>query len=256
MANKIDKIKEVVYAFLGAKKYVSAVILAGGSGTRVGGDKTKQMLEICGIPLIVHTLLAFQKSDYINEIVVVAKKEELLNYELFKDEYDLTKISRIVEGGETRQESAKNGFDAISDLADYVAIHDGARALITGEQIKEVVMGAYAHGSAVAATRATDTIKYSEGVKISQTIPRENIWLAQTPQVFRDEIYRAAVYTAEKEGFVGTDDSSLVEHIGLPVYLVDTGNDNFKVTYKSDLLRAEQILLERKELENANRAGI
>ncbi|MBQ8836033.1 MAG: 2-C-methyl-D-erythritol 4-phosphate cytidylyltransferase [Clostridia bacterium] len=256
MAKLFDKIKKVIYAALGHKNFVSAVVLAGGSGTRVGGDKTKQMIEICDMPLIVHTLLAFQKSEYINEIVVVAKKEELLLYELFKKEYKLTKISRIVEGGDTRQQSAKKGFDAISAESDYVAIHDGARALITCEQIKAVVMSALAHGSAIAAARATDTIKYSEGFKISQTVPRENIWQAQTPQIFRDEIYRAAVYTAEKEGFEGTDDSSLVEHIGLPVYLVDTGADNFKVTFKSDILRAEQILLERKEKTNADRAGV
>lgn len=244
-----EKIKKAVCAFLGHDNFVSAVILAGGSGTRVGGDKTKQMLEICGLPLVVHTLLAFEKSEHVHEIIVVAKKEELECYEAFRKEYKLKKLTRIVEGGETRQHSAKNGFDAISEKADYVAIHDAARALITPEQIKEVVMSAVAHGSAIAATRATDTIKYSEGVKIAETIPRNNIWLAQTPQVFKDEIYRAAVYTAFKEGFEGTDDSSLVEHIGLPVYLVDTGNDNFKVTYKSDLLRAERIILERKEKE-------
>lgn len=245
----LKKIKKAIYAFLGKDNFVSAVILAGGSGTRVGGDKTKQMLEVCGKPLVVHTLIAFEKCEQINEIVVVAKKEEIECYKSFKEQYNLNKISRIVEGGKTRQDSAKNGFDAISEKSDYVAIHDAARALITKEQIKEVVMSAVAHGAAIAATRATDTIKYSEGVKIAETVPRDNIWLAQTPQVFRDEIYRAAVYTAQKEGFAGTDDSSLVEHIGLPVYLVDTGNDNFKVTYKSDVLRAEQILLERTEKE-------
>ena len=207
------------------------------------------MLEVCGMPLIVHTLIAFQKSEYIDEIVVVAKKEELDCYSSFKTEYNLSKISQIVEGGATRQKSAKNGFDSIMEKSDFVAIHDGARALITPEQIKEVVMSALAHGGAIAATRATDTIKYSEGVKIAETVPRGNIWLAQTPQVFKDEIYRAAIYTAEKEGFEGTDDSSLVEHIGIPVYLVDTGNENFKVTFRNDVLRAEHILNARKERE-------
>lgn len=247
MAKILEKIKKAVYAFLGHKNFVSAVILVGGSGTRVGGGETKQMIKVCGEPLIVHTLRAFQNSEHISEIVVVAKEDELPIYEVFKKEFNFTKITAVVKGGATRQQSAKNGFDAISENSDYVAIHDGARALITGEQIKEVVMSAIAHGSAIAATRATDTIKYSEGVKISETVPRENIWLAQTPQVFRDEIYRAAIYTSEKEGFVGTDDSSLVEHIGLPVYLVDTGADNFKVTFKSDILRAEQIISEREK---------
>lgn len=243
------KIKETAYAVLGKTAYVSAVILAGGSGSRVGGTTTKQMLEICGIPLIVHTLLAFEKSEYIDEIVVVAKEEELESYESFRSEYNLSKLTRVVTGGKTRQQSAKNGFDAISEKADYVAIHDGARAMITSAQIKEVVLSAYAHGAAIAACRATDTIKYAEGGTIGETLPRENIWLAQTPQVFRDEIYRVAAYTALEEGFGGTDDASLVEHIGIHVYLVDTGSDNFKVTYKSDLLRAEQMILERRAVE-------
>lgn len=249
MAEWFDKVKEVAYAVIGKKPFVSAVILAGGSGTRVGGDKTKQMLEVCGKPLVVHTLLAFEKCDCIDEIVIVAKKEERFIYEMFKKRYSLTKVTRIVDGGETRQHSAKNGFDSINEKADYVAIHDGARALISETQIKDVVVSAFAHGAAIAATRATDTIKYVDGMQISETLPREDIWLAQTPQVFRDEIYRAAVYTAFEEGFEGTDDSSLVENIGVAVTLVDTGSDNFKVTYKSDLVRAEQILLERKEKE-------
>ncbi len=247
MATFFDKAKKVVYAAIGKNSFVSAIVLAGGSGTRVGGDKTKQMLEICGKPLIVHTLLAFQKSEEVDEIIVVAKKEELTSYEFFKKEYKLTKITRIVEGGATRQESVKNGFEAIDDSSDFVAIHDGARALITEEQIKAVIMGAFAHGAAIAAAKAVDTIKYSEGIMIEQTVPREHVWLAQTPQVFKDEIYRAAIYTAENEGFSGTDDASLVENIGIPVYLVDTGNENFKVTYKGDILRAEQILISRKE---------
>lgn len=247
MAELFEKIKKTMYAVVGKRAFVSAVILAGGSGSRMGTDTTKQMLVLDGMPLVVHTLLAFEKSEHIDEIVVVAREDECAEYEQFKEEYGITKLSKTVVGGDTRQQSAKNGFDAISGNADYVAIHDAARALITPEQIKAVVMSALAHGAAIAATPATDTIKYAEGVTIGETVPRENIWLAQTPQVFRDEIYRAAAYTAEKEGFVATDDASLVENIGITVYLVDTGTDNFKVTYKTDLLRAEQLLLERKE---------
>lgn len=249
MAKLFEKLKETMYAAIGRKPYVSAVILAGGSGSRMGTDKTKQMLVLDGMPLVVHTLLAFEKSEYIDEIVVVAKEEELSEYERFKEEYSITKLSKTIVGGAIRQQSAKNGFDAINEKADYVAIHDAARALITPEQIKAVVMSAYAHGAAIAATPATDTIKYAEGVTIGETVPREKIWLAQTPQVFKDEIYRVAAYTAEKDGFVGTDDASLVENVGITVYLVDTGTDNFKVTYKTDMLRAEQLLNERKEKE-------
>ena len=243
----LDKVKNAASAILGGRRFTSAVILAGGSGTRVGAAQTKQMITLCGLPLIVHTLLAFEKSEYIDEIVVVAKKEEIECYDAFRTEYGLSKLTKVVPGGATRQQSAKNGFDAISEKADYAAIHDGARALITPAQIKEVVLSAYAHGAAIAASRATDTVKYAEGGRIAETLDRAHIWLAQTPQVFRDEIYRAAAYTAEQNGFEGTDDASLVEAIGIGVQLVDCGTENFKVTVASDLRRAEILLSERGE---------
>lgn len=247
MAEFFKKVKEVMYAALDKRPFVSAVVVAGGSGSRMGTDTTKQMLVLAGKPLVVHTLLAFEKCDCIDEIIVVAREEECAEYDIFKKEYGITKLVKTVVGGTVRQQSSKNGFDAINEKSDYVAIHDAARALITPAQIKDVVMCAFAHGAAIAATPSTDTIKYANGPIISETIPREKIWLTQTPQVFRDEIYRAAVYTAEKDGFVATDDASLAENIGINVYLVDTGADNFKVTYRTDIFRAERLLIEREE---------
>lgn len=241
------RVKNAATALLGGTKFTSAVILAGGSGTRVGADKTKQMLNLCQKPLIVHTLLAFEACEYVNEIVVVAKEDEICRYEEFRTAYGLKKLTRVVAGGATRQQSAKNGFDAVDTRAAYVAIHDGARALITPAQIGEVVLAAYAHGAAIAAARATDTVKYASGGFVAETLDRNDIWLAETPQVFRDEIYRAAAYTAEKDGIVATDDASLVERIGVGVYLVDIGAENFKVTYGGDLCRAEILLKEREE---------
>ncbi|MBR5538345.1 MAG: 2-C-methyl-D-erythritol 4-phosphate cytidylyltransferase, partial [Clostridia bacterium] len=213
MSEIFNKAKEIMYAAIGKKPFVSAVILAGGSGSRMGTDKTKQMTVLDSKPLVVHTLLAFEKCEYVNEIIVVARAEECEEYENFKAEYGISKLAKTVVGGKTRQESAKNGFDAMNERSDYVAIHDAARALITPEQIKEVIMSAYAHGAAIAATPSTDSIKYAEGVTVLESIPRDRIWLVQTPQVFRDEIYRAAAYTAQKEGFEATDDASLVENI-------------------------------------------
>ena len=250
------RVKNAASALFGGTKFTSAVILAGGSGTRVGADKTKQMIELCGKPLVVHTLLAFEACDYVNEIVVVAKQDEIAKYEEFRTAYGLRKLTKIVAGGETRQMSAKDGFDAADERAAYVAIHDGARALVTPEQIGEVILAAYAHGAAIAATRATDTVKYASGGFVAETLDRNDIWLAQTPQVFRDEIYRAAAYTAEKDGFAATDDASLAEHIGIGVYLVDCGAENFKVTVGSDLSRAEILLREREEKNHAHRTGI
>lgn len=249
-------LKNAASALFGGAKFTSAVILAGGSGTRVGADRTKQMIELCGKPLVVHTLLAFEACAYIREIVVVARRDEIERYEAFRAEYGLTKLTKIVTGGDMRRQSAKNGFDAISEKADYVAIHDAARALVTPAQIGEVVLAAHAHGAAIAATRATDTVKYAADNCIAETLDRNDIWLAATPQVFRDEIYRAAAYTAEKDGFDATDDASLVEHIGIGVYLVDCGAENFKVTVGSDLLRAEILLKEREAMQHACGTGI
>lgn len=117
------------------------------------------------------------------------------------------------------------------------------------------MLTAFAHGAAIAACRATDTVKYAESVFIDQTLEREKIWLAQTPQVFRDEIYRAAVYTALTENFEATDDSALVERIGIPVRIAECTGINFKITYPEDLQRAESILMER-EAGYADRTGL
>ena len=228
---------------------MKGIILAGGSGTRVGAGQTKQMLVLDGKPLIVHTLLAFEQCEYIDEIVLVAKEEEMPAYEEFRTEYRLNKLSRIVAGGKTRQASAKNGFDSICEKAAYVAIHDGARAMITPGQIKEVVMTAFAHGAAIAACPATDTVKYAGGACIGETLPREKIWLAQTPQVFMTEMYRAAAYTAKKNGTVATDDASLIEALGFEVYPVDCGKENMKITSPCDFAIAEAILKFRESEE-------
>ena len=256
MNGKYEKIKDAVFSVLGKKRpFVSAVILAGGSGVRMGPGEPKQMRLLCGKPLIAHTLLAFERCECVDEIVLVAPGGETGRYAEICARYGVSKLARTVAGGKTRQQSAKLGFDAISDAADYVALHDGARALVTPEEIKTVVLTAFAHGAAIAACRATDTVMYAESVCIDQTLEREKIWLAQTPQVFRDEIYRAAVYTALTENFEATDDSALVERIGLPVRIAECAGVNFKITYPEDLKRAESILMER-EAAYADRTGL
>lgn len=245
MSSITKKIQDAASSVLASTAYVSAVILAGGSGSRVGAGVTKQQITVCGKPLVVHSILAFEQCTLVREIVVVAKEDEIPLYEDWKKKYRLTKLSRVVAGGATRQDSAKNGFDVISEKADYVMIHDGARALVTPKMITDVLTEAVLHGAAIAAARSTDTVKYAEHGKIEQTLDRNCVWLAQTPQAFRDEVYRAAIYTAKARGFVGTDDASLVEEIGYPVYLVDCGHENFKVTYQSDVERAERLLFAR-----------
>ena len=216
------RVKNAATAFFGGTKFTSAVILAGGSGTRVGADKTKQMIELCGKPLVVHTLLAFEACDYIHEIVVVAKKDEIARYEEFRTAYGLHKLTKVVEGGATRQMSAKNGFDAVDERAAYVAIHDGARALVTEDVIRRAVESVEARGSGIASVPVTDTIKRAapDGL-VLDTPDRSALRAMQTPQAFRVELIRKAHEIARWDGFLGTDDAALLEHAGMPVYLCE-----------------------------------
>ncbi|MBE6611083.1 MAG: 2-C-methyl-D-erythritol 4-phosphate cytidylyltransferase [Ruminococcaceae bacterium] len=228
--------------------FTSAIIAAAGRGTRMCDESgtTKQMMELCGLPVIVRTLKAFEESALINEIIVVALAEEIEIYDRYRSEYGLTKISAIVPGGDTRQESVLCGFEAISDKSDFVAIHDGARCLITPEMIDKVLNEAFRKGAATAAVKASDTVKRAD-IKgfITETINRDELWLAQTPQIFKTEVYRAAAYVAKEEGFAATDDNMLAEHVGFQVKLVDCGTDNIKITTPADLAIAEVILRRR-----------
>ncbi len=229
--------------------FTSAIIAAAGCGSRMQSDtgKTKQLMELCGMPVIIHTIKAFEECEKINEIIIVTRSDEADIYEQYKEKYGFTKISAVVIGGDTRQESVLRGFEAISDKSDFVAIHDGARCLITPEAITAVLDEAFRRGAATAAVKASDTVKRADSKGfIEQTVERENLWLAQTPQVFKTELYRAAAYIAKEEGFACTDDNSLAEHIGFEVKLVDCGTENIKLTTPIDLAVAEIIMNSRK----------
>ncbi len=229
--------------------FTSAIIAAAGCGSRMqnGTGKTKQLMELCGMPVIVHTIKAFEECEKINEIIIVTRSEEADIYEQYKAKYGFTKISAVVIGGDTRQESVLRGFEAISDKSDFVAIHDGARCLITPEAITAVLDEAFRRGAATAAAKASDTVKRADrNGFIAETIERDSLWMAQTPQVFKTELYRAAAYIAKEEGFVCTDDNSLAEHIGFEVKLVDCGTENIKITTPIDLAVAEIIMNSRK----------
>lgn len=229
-------------------KYNSAIILAGGSSTRIGGNKTKQLVPVMGVPTVVRTISVFEKCKFINEIIIVAKSSEMALYDNWKIEYGWKKVKKIVLGGSDRQASVLNGFKSISDKSEYVYIHDGARCLVTEEMIKNVGHAACINGAAIAAQKATDTVKVIDGKKLS-TIDRNNVWLAQTPQVFMTEMYRAAVYTAKTNGTVATDDASLVEALGFEVFPVDCGKENMKITSPCDFAIAEAILKFRESEE-------
>lgn len=230
------------------KPITSAVITVGGSGKRMQSEDgtTKQFMELCGYPVVTRTLIEFQTSPYIDEIIIVSKADEIDLYTSMINEYSLSKVKRIVKGGNTRQDSVLNGFKAISPKADYVAIHDGVRCLITQENIKQVIKNAYAYGCACAATKVFDTLKMADSNMFIESTPdRSRAWGAQTPQVFKTNVYRAIAYSAKKEGFSATDDCMLAEHYGFKVKLVDCGRNNLKITTKDDLILAEAILNHR-----------
>lgn len=245
-----DRIGEGLRAISNHPHRTAAVIVAGGKGSRMGCDTTKQFLELCGKPMIAYSLLAFEASDFIDEIVLVVREDEKDRYPALLEKYGIEKLKAIVSGGETRQESVWKGFSAISDNCDFVAIHDGARPLITPEQIRKVMLAGFDSRAASAAAPCKDTAKtVNLSAYVEQTIDRSKLWLVQTPQVFYANLYRAAAVTAEKDNFKATDDCSLAEHAGFAVRLVNTGYDNLKVTTPEDLWFAEAILSHRNEIK-------
>ena len=227
----------------------SAIILCAGSSTRFSnGEESKQLAEVSGIPVIVRTITAFENAETISEIVLVTKKDETEDYKKLVCANGFKKVSCIVVGGSTRQSSAFRGFLHISDKANLVAIHDGARCLVTPEMIDKVVRAADEHKAATAATKVTDTVKIADkNGFISKTIDRDFVWNVQTPQVFETKLYKVCAYNAKENNFFATDDCMLVENAGFKVKLVDTGKDNLKITVKDDIALAEHILKSRGE---------
>lgn len=230
------------------KRFNSAIVLAGGMGTRMGGGKvTKQMMRIDGIPVVVRSLLAFQNCEYVNEIIIVGREEELDYYADFSESFGLSKITAVVKGGKTRQESVFCGIQKISDKSEYLAIHDGARCLVTSEIIQRTYDEANKYGAAAAAEGMTDTVKRCDASgMVKETLDRSELWRVQTPQTFKTNIYLAAAYTADKEKYEATDDCMLAEHAGFRVKLIDCGHENIKITCPQDLIIAEAILTARK----------
>ncbi|MBQ9783232.1 MAG: 2-C-methyl-D-erythritol 4-phosphate cytidylyltransferase [Clostridia bacterium] len=249
----IKKIAGVLRAISGSphpKNFTSAIIAAAGLSERFGGQVTKQMTVIADAPVLVHTVRAYEEAECIHEIIIVAKRNEIPTWEKLCKKYHFHKVTKIIPGGYTRQASVRRGLDAVSDQSRFVAIADGARCLTTPDQIMEVCQTAYKYKAATAAHRSTDTVKIADGKGfIDTTADRNTVWLAQTPQVFKTKLYRAAAYTAFKKDFEGTDDNSLVEYVKHPIRLVECGAQNIKITTREDLCVAEAILLERQRTE-------
>ena len=247
ITKKIASILRAVAGKPDPKNFTTAVICAAGSSTRMGGDTTKQFIELDGMPVVARTLQAYQAASTIHEIIVVAREDELPLYADFVETYGLTKLTKLVSGGETRQDSARNGSDEVDERCKFVAIADAARCLITPAEIEKVCHAAYRWGAASAGVQATDSVKVVDtSAFIEFSSDRNYVWLAQTPQVFALNLYRAAAYVCRDEGFKATDDNQMAEHIRVPVKMVATSRENIKITDPSDLIFASAILEARK----------
>ena len=227
--------------------FVSVIIAAAGKGTRMNSDINKQYINICGVPVLARSIGVFQECKLINEIIVVVSKDDIIFCKKnIIDTYEFTKVTQIVAGGDSRQKSVLNGLNAVNKDTEIVLIHDGARPFVKQEIIIDSITSAMNFGAACVAVPVKDTIKRSVGKDgqdfITETIPRETLWLVQTPQAFRYSLIREAHIKAYEEGFEGTDDSILVERLGVPVKIVMGRYDNIKITTWEDLIIGEAIL--------------
>ncbi len=211
----------------------------------MGGGKSKQYLQLGGRPVIINTLALFQRSSLIDEIILVSPPVEVDLTRQLVDEAALTKVIRIVEGGKERQDSIRNGLNSLDYSTEIVVIHDGVRPFLKEEHLEATIEAAREYGAALLAVPVKDTVKEAGNSFVGRTVPRENLWLAQTPQVFSYEIIKEAYHYAEEKKVIGTDDSSLVEHMGREVRIVTGSYENIKITTPEDLIFAEALLKEK-----------
>lgn len=230
-----------------------AVVVAAGRGVRMGAAVNKVLLPLCGEPVIHHAVRAFCEADEIDGVVVVASADETEQMRVAL--CGLEKVCAIVPGGLTRQESVKNGLDALPKEARIALVHDGARPLISRELIARCIRQTENCGSAVVCTPVTDTVKVEKDGCVVRTLDRSQLRAVQTPQCFFAGELKAAYQAAARDGVSVTDDASVMEHAGHSVHLLESSEVNFKLTTPEDLRRAEDIIGERKFMQRLPRTG-
>lgn len=203
----------------------------------------KLLLEFGGVPVVVRSIRALEQVKEIGEVVVVTREERLAQYRQLKETFALKKVTRIVAGGETRQQSVLEGVRAADPSAEYVAIHDGARPFVSPEEITRVLSDAERYGAATLGVPVKDTVKVvSPDGMITATPDRSSLYLTQTPQVFRREVYLQGIEAARRSGLDFTDDCQLVEYAGHRVYMTCGSYRNIKLTTEDDLAIANAFL--------------
>ena len=220
----------------------TAIIVAAGSGSRLKSDTPKQFLEINGKPVIVHTIERFQSAPSVDSIVLVLAADQASSF----NPTAYSKVSKVVAGGPTRAESVRNGLNAAGD-AEVVAVHDGARPLVTVDEIERTISKAKETGAACLVAPVTDTIKSVRGEEIADTLDRAKLRRALTPQAFRTELLKKAFEDHDLNVDVNesiTDECYLVEKLGHPIAIVEGSPRNIKITYPEDLMLAAELLSE------------
>ena len=220
--------------------HCSAVIVAAGSSQRMGSDKLLHNLGI--MPVLARTLLVFQDCELVDEIVVVTRMEKLEEVAELCKKYRIEKASKVICGGATRMESALAGVSEVKKKAKLIAIHDGARPLVSQALLDAVIARAEETGAAAPAVPVKDTIKRAVGHVVESTPDRSELFAVQTPQVFDADLIRGALARALEEGAELTDDCSAVERMGMKVSLTEGDYMNLKITTPEDMVLAEALL--------------
>lgn len=226
--------------------HCSAVIVAAGSSQRMGSDKLLHNLGI--MPVLARTLLAFQDCDLVDEIVVVTRTEKIMEVAGLCKKYRIEKASKVISGGATRMESALAGVSEVKSRAKLIAIHDGARPLVSAELIERTIRAAAQYKAAVPAVKSVDSLKLVDDKDtVTGSVDREQVLRVQTPQVFEADLIKGALSYAAEKKLPLTDDCSAAELMGIKAHVVPGEEDNIKLTTPRDMLFAAAILKDRGE---------
>lgn len=217
------------------------------------GTSRKQFMLLAGVPILIHTIRKFVAAPSVTEIFVALREEDTESFRNQLDDEGYTKRVHLVPGGRNRQESVRNGLAAVAEDTDIVAVHDAVRPFVTVAQIEQIIQETTTHGAVIFGLPPVETVKQVERAVIQSTLFRERIVLAQTPQVFRTSLLRRAFEQAEKDRFLGTDEASLIEHLGEDVRVLLGSDRNIKITRPSDMALARLFYREEAERMSAEK---
>ncbi|MEO2077749.1 MAG: 2-C-methyl-D-erythritol 4-phosphate cytidylyltransferase [Bacillus sp. (in: firmicutes)] len=222
------------------------IIPAAGQGKRMGAGKNKLLLELNGIPVLIHTLKVFEEDEACTGIILAIHPQDEIEFRGLLNKYNVTKVISLVPGGDERQHSIYNALRTVK-TSGIILVHDAARPFIQKGQIHRLTEKASETGAAIIGVPAKDTMKKVKNGVVVETVERSSLWAVQTPQAFRISLLLEAYEKADTDSYIGTDDASLVERLNHPVAIVEGDYDNIKLTTPEDLYFAEAILKKREK---------